>query len=52
MSFMAQHPIWRQVLVGLACTLVLLGVLPVLALAIGADAGLALLAAFITSPRR
>jgi hypothetical protein len=27
MSFMAQHPIWRQVLVGLACTLVLLGVL-------------------------
>ena len=27
MSFMAQYPIWRQVLVGLACTLVLLGVL-------------------------
>ena len=41
-----------QGLASSAIDLVLLGVLPVLALAIGADAGLALLAAFITSPRR
>lgn len=41
-----------QGLASSAIDLVLLGVLPVLALAIGADAGLALLAAFITGPRR
>jgi hypothetical protein len=27
MSFMAQHPLWRQALIGLVCVLVLLGVL-------------------------
>ena len=41
-----------QGLASSAIDLVLLGVLPVLALAVGADAGLALLAAFITGPRR